>query len=123
MTKISVLIAEDNEDFARLLKAYLETCDQIEVTGMALDGKQAVRLAEDVKPDVLLLDLILPDIDGIEVLRRIHEKDAPPKTIVISAIGNDEKIYQMTNEFGIRRFFVKPFDMNMLTPAIHEANR
>lgn len=123
MTQISVLIAEDNEDFARLLKAHLETCDQIEVAGMALDGKQAVRLAEDAKPDVLLLGLILPDIDGIEVLRRIHEKDAPPKTIVISSIGNDEKIYQMTKEFDIRRFFVKPFDIRMLTLAIQEANR
>jgi two-component system response regulator (stage 0 sporulation protein A) len=120
MAKIRVLIAEDHEDFARLLRENLSVYPDIEVTGIACDGEQTVSMAEKTRPDVLLLDLMLPGMDGIEALEVLREKGMAPKTIVISAIGNDEAIIRRAMELGAQRFFVKPFEISSLACAISD---
>ena len=70
--KISVLIADDNPDFSQTLASYLESQDDMEVIGMAKDGTEAIDMIANTIPDVVLLDVIMPHLDGIGVLERIN---------------------------------------------------
>jgi DNA-binding NarL/FixJ family response regulator len=73
---IRVLIADDHRLFAEALEAILAGDDRIKVVGHAGDGREAVRLAGDLKPDVVLMDISMPVLDGIEAARRISKADA-----------------------------------------------
>ena len=71
--KISVAIADDNVEFAEILKNFLNSKEDIEVVGLASDGEEALKLITDKTPDVLLLDIIMPHLDGIGVLERMKK--------------------------------------------------
>jgi DNA-binding NarL/FixJ family response regulator len=72
---IRVLIADDHRLFAEALEAILAGDDRIKVVGHAVDGREAVRLAQDLKPDVVLMDISMPVLDGIEAARQISKSD------------------------------------------------
>ena len=72
MAVIRVLIADDHRLFAEALEAILDGDDRIKVVGHAVDGREAVRLAGDLTPDVVLMDISMPVLDGIEAARQIH---------------------------------------------------
>ena len=71
--KITVLIADDNRDFAMTLLEYLKKEDDLEVVGVAKDGKEASELISITKPDIAILDVIMPHLDGLGVLEKINE--------------------------------------------------
>ena len=75
MAVIRVLIADDHRLFAEALEAILDGDDRIKVVGHAGDGREAVRLASELKPDVVLMDISMPVLDGIEAARQIHAID------------------------------------------------
>lgn len=89
--KISVVIADDNTEFAEILKNFLNAKGDIEVLGMADDGEKAITLINEKEPDVVLLDIIMPHLDGIGVLEKLNaqEKKLDSTIIVLSAIGQD----------------------------------
>ena len=68
--KITILIADDNPDFANTLTGYIEEDSKFEIIAMARDGKQAVEMILNTEPDVVLLDVIMPHLDGIGVLEK-----------------------------------------------------
>ena len=80
-----VLIADDSQPIRLLLRVWLQVTDEFAVVGEAEDGRQAVRLAADLLPDVVLLDLSMPDLDGLEALPLIHRAAPGVQVVVVTA--------------------------------------
>ena len=119
--KITVLIADDNTDFSLTLKGYLDNDEDMEVVGIARDGEEAFKMIEATNPDIALLDVIMPHLDGLGVLEKIAESSImrPPMCIMLSAVGQD-KITQKAINLGAQYYIVKPFDITMLIKRIKE---
>ena len=119
--KITVLIADDNKEFANTLSRYLEDEDDMSVIGMARDGDEAFRMIQGTHPDIVLLDVIMPHVDGLGVLERINEANMAkrPMCIMLSAVGQD-KITQKATLLGAEYYVVKPFDIKLLIKRIKE---
>ena len=99
--KITVLVADDNSDFTMTLSNYLEKEEQIQIVGIARDGNEAYDMAVNLKPDILLLDIIMPHLDGLGVLEKLGETNLEkrPLSIILSAVGQD-KITQKAIALG-----------------------
>ena len=119
--KITILIADDNIDFTRTLSAYLEKMEDIEVVGIAKDGNEAIEIIKGTHPDILLLDVIMPHLDGIGVLEKLNETTMTKKpiSIMLSAVGQD-KITQKAISLGAQYYVVKPFDIEILIKRIRD---
>ena len=122
--KIKVLIADDNYDFSETLKQVLSRDDEIEVIGVASDGEEAYTKIINLKPDVCLLDVIMPHLDGLGVLEQISKIQLAnhPICIMVSAVGQD-KITQKAISLGADYYIVKPFDISLLVQRIKEIKR
>lgn len=120
-SKISVLIADDNKEFCNILNDYLLNQRDIVVTAMAKDGLEALKLIEEKKPDLVVLDIIMPHLDGLGVLEKLNGMniDPMPRIIVLSAVGQD-KITQRAITLGADYYVVKPFDMDIFTKRIRQ---
>ena len=119
--KITILIADDNPDFANTLTGYIEEDEKFEIIAIARDGKQAVEMILNTEPDVVLLDVIMPHLDGIGVLEKVTAANMKkhPICIMLSAVGQ-EKITQRALELGAEYYAIKPFDINVLLQRIKE---
>ena len=119
--KITILIADDNPDFANTLTSYIEEDDKFEIIAIARDGRQAVEMIVNTEPDVVLLDVIMPHLDGIGVLEKVTAANMKkhPICIMLSAVGQ-EKITQRALELGAEYYAIKPFDINVLLQRIKE---
>jgi len=119
--KITVLIADDNPEFTSTLAGYLENQDDMEVIGIARDGEEAFDMIVNIQPDIALLDVIMPHVDGLGVLERIANANMQkkPLSIMLSAVGQD-KITQKAIGLGAQYYVVKPFDINLLIKRIKE---
>lgn len=119
--KINVLIADDNREFGDILCEYLSNQNDIEVVGLARDGFEAVDLILQNTPDIAILDIIMPHLDGLGVLEKIASTnmEKKPLFIVLSAVGQD-KITQRALALGAEYYIVKPFDMDVLVSRIRQ---
>ena len=119
--KISVLIADDNQEFSHTLSNYINSQDDMEIIGMAKDGNEAVEMIANIEPDVVLLDVIMPHLDGLGVLERVNSMSSNkrPICIMLSAVGQD-KITQKAIMLGAEYYVVKPFDIELLIKRIRE---
>lgn len=119
--KLSILVADDNVDFAKTLTNCIEQEEGMEVIGIAQDGLEAIDMINNTKPDVAILDVIMPHLDGLGVLERIQgsDLDKKPLCIVLSAVGQD-KITTRAIELGAQYYVVKPFDIDLLIKRIKE---
>ncbi|EGD48585.1 sporulation transcriptional activator Spo0A [Ruminiclostridium papyrosolvens DSM 2782] len=119
--KIEVLIADDNREFGDILCEYLSNQEDIEVVGLARDGFEAVDLILQNTPDIAILDIIMPHLDGLGVLEKIASSnlEKKPLFIVLSAVGQD-KITQRALSLGAEYYIVKPFDMDVLVSRIRQ---
>ncbi|MGY0375238.1 sporulation transcription factor Spo0A [Clostridium sp. JNZ J1-5] len=119
--KISVVIADDNKEFCNILNDYLLNQRDIIVTGVAKDGIEALKLIQEKKPDLVVLDIIMPHLDGLGVLEKLNTMnvDPMPRIIVLSAVGQD-KITQRAITLGADYYVVKPFDMDVFTKRIRQ---
>ncbi|GAA0177204.1 sporulation transcription factor Spo0A [Clostridium sediminicola] len=120
-SKINVIIADDNKEFCNILNDYLLNQRDIMVTGIAKDGLEALDLIQEKKPDLIILDIIMPHLDGLGVLEKLSTLniDPIPRVIVLSAVGQD-KITQRALTLGADYYVVKPFDMEVFTKRIRQ---
>ena len=86
---IRLLIADNSMDYASLLSSYISADSDIDVVGIAGDGEKAIQMVQDTCPDVVLLDILMPRIDGLEVLQEIKAMNNCPLVFMISALRND----------------------------------
>ena len=84
MMSVRVLIVDDQKPFREASRMVVELTDGFEVVGEAENGEQAVELASSLRPDLVLMDVQMPGIDGIEATRRIRELESPPRVLVMS---------------------------------------
>lgn len=119
--KIKVIIADDNKEFCNILNDYLLNQHDIMVDGIANDGMEALELIKEKKPDLVILDIIMPHLDGLGVLEKLNnmEIDKIPRVIVLSAVGQD-KITQRAITLGADYYVVKPFNMDVLLKRIRQ---
>ena len=119
--KTTVLIADDNQEFSQTLANYIQEQEDMEVIGIAKDGEEAIDMITNVMPDVALLDVIMPHLDGIGVLEKMSviKCDKKPICIMLSAVGQD-KITQKAVGLGAEYYVVKPFDIELLIKRIRE---
>ena len=119
--KISVLIADDNQDFSHTLASYINSQEDMEVMAIAKDGNEAIDIIANTTPDVALLDVIMPHLDGLGVLEHINTitNEQKPICIMLSAVGQD-KITQKAINLGAEYYVVKPFDIELLIKRIRE---
>ncbi len=90
---IRVLLVDNHEIVRKGLRALLSTEEGIEAVGEAANGEEAVRLAAELEPSVVLMDLVMPVLDGIEATRQICAKDPEAKVLVLTSFGSDNKLF------------------------------
>jgi response regulator NasT len=115
---VRILVAEDETIIRLDLRALLEQAGY-EVCGEARDGVEAVELARELEPDLAVMDVKMPRLDGIDAARRILE-ERPIPIVMVTAYGQDE-IVSRAVEAGVFGYLVKPFREQDLLPAIHTA--
>lgn len=119
-SKIKVLIADPNDDFRLLLSDRLAMEEDIEIVGKASDGVQALNLCAETEPDVILLDLVLPNLDGLGVIQHLADLNALPSVFVISAFYNEQLVSRCA-ELGAYYFIPKPCDMSELITRLRQS--
>lgn len=118
--KTRILIADDNLDFVTTLTTYLNSQDDLEVIATAKDGIEAYEKILESKPQIVLLDIIMPHLDGIGVLEKLNSLDTPmPICIMLSAVGQD-RITSRAISLGASYYILKPFEMDVLVQRIKE---
>ena len=120
-SKINVVIVDDNKEFCNILKDYLSLEECINIYGIAHDGVAALKLVEEKKPDLIILDIIMPHLDGIGVLENLNKMklNPQPKVIILSAVGQDQ-VTQSAISLGAEYYVIKPFDMRMFIDRIKQ---
>ncbi|MBB2947090.1 DNA-binding NarL/FixJ family response regulator [Actinoplanes lutulentus] len=115
---ITVLIADDHPMFRRGLRALLGTMPEVEVLGEATDGNEAVRLAEDLHPRLILLDLHMPGGDGLAAIRRLTAVTPQPRILVVTMFEDDDSVFAALRA-GARGYVLKDTDEDEMMRAIH----
>lgn len=118
---IKIVLADDNKEFLEILKAFLSNQGDMEVIGCASNGMEAYEVIAEQQPDVVILDVIMPYLDGIGVLEKINQSDlqVKPLVVMLSAVGQD-KITERALALGAEYYIVKPFDMDTLAMRIRQ---
>ena len=113
--EMKVLIAEDNRELAEQMRSYLEQTEEFTVCGIAGSGRRAAELIRTEQPDVLILELIMPETDGFYLLDKLSsgELGKPPITVVASAL-RQESIISRSLSLGAHYYMVKPVNMELL---------
>jgi DNA-binding NarL/FixJ family response regulator len=119
---IRVLLADDQELVRSGFRLILELAGDIEVVGEAADGREAVRLAKELDPDVVLMDVRMPELDGIEATRRLRQAGAAARVLVLTTFDLDEYVYEAMRA-GASGFLLKDVPRDQLVTGVRTAAR
>jgi DNA-binding NarL/FixJ family response regulator len=117
---IRVLIVDDHAVVREGLRTFLELQDGIEVVGEAGDGEQAVARAVELEPDVILMDLVMPGLDGIGAMRELHRRSTPARVIVLTSFLDDERLMPAL-QAGAAGYLLKDVEPTELARAVRSA--
>ncbi|MEH7383104.1 sporulation transcription factor Spo0A [Bacillus sp. JJ1533] len=123
MKKIKVCVVDDNRELVNLLDEYLSSQDDIEILGVAYNGQDCLNMLQDKQPDVLVLDIIMPHLDGLAVLEKLRELnlEKQPNVIMLTAFGQED-VTKKAVDLGAAYFILKPFDMENLASRIRQVS-
>lgn len=119
ITRTKLLIADDNKEFCDILREYFTDQEDIELVGIAYNGVEALKMINEEQPNVVVLDIIMPHLDGIGVLEKLGQVESRPKVIMLTAFGQ-ESMTQKAVELGADYYLLKPFDIDVLTNRIRQ---
>lgn len=119
---IRILIVDDQSLFREALRTLLSAYPDLEVVGDASNGEEAIRLAVKLNPDVILMDLRMPVVDGVEATKRITQQSKKIKVIVLTTFDDDENVFEGLRA-GAVGYLLKDVSSEKLTEAIRAANR
>jgi len=117
---IRVLVADDQELVRAGFRALLEATDGLEVVGEAADGAEAIELTARLEPDVVLMDIRMPRLDGISATREVLEHENPPRVLILTTFDTDENVFDAL-EAGAVGFLVKDTPPSQLIDAVRAA--
>lgn len=120
--RITVVLADANEEFRTALKQALEATGEFDVVGCAADGLAAAQDIAERKPQLLVMDLLLPGLDGFGVLEQAAKDKVQMKTVVVSALYRDQIVSQAMNR-GVSFFMPKPCELTSLLDQMRRAVR
>jgi DNA-binding NarL/FixJ family response regulator len=114
-----ILVVDDSADFLSAAAAFLRTLKGHQVVGCAASGEEAVERTKDLQPDLVLMDLLMPGIDGLEATRRIKALPTPPRVLVVSL--HSESPYQLAAAQAAADGFVSKSDFAQRLPGLLQA--
>lgn len=122
MEKIKVCLIDDNKELIQMMMDFFEDEQDIDIVGAGFNGKECLDLIETHEPDVLVLDIIMPHIDGLGVLTRLRSMELKnkPHIIMLTAFGQEE-VMKKAVDLGASYFILKPFDLENLADQIRQA--
>jgi DNA-binding NarL/FixJ family response regulator len=120
MRRLQVLVIEDHPLMVEAIRVSLSSSDEFEIVGVAEDGGEALELAGRLRPAVVLLDLRLPGVDGLEILRRLKDSIPATKLVVLSACDESD-IVELALRAGASAFITKRIDPHDLAAALRQA--
>ena len=118
--RTSILIADDHEVVRNGIRSYLETIPDFQVVGEASSGEEALGMVSELIPDIVLLDLIMPGIDGIETTRRIKQISPRTQVVVLTSYHEDVHIFPALKA-GAISYILKDMKMEKLAEVLHRA--
>ncbi|MBH1936519.1 response regulator transcription factor [Streptomyces sp. AV19] len=118
---IKVLLVDDHQVVRKGLRTFLEIQEDIEVVGEAADGAEGVARAEELRPDVILLDVKMPGMDGIEALRRLRSLDSPARVLVVTSFTEQRTVIPALKA-GAAGYVYKDVDPDALAGAIRSVH-
>lgn len=116
-TRVGVLIADDDDRFRMVVSALLSGNDEIHVVGEAAGGREAVRQAQELVPDLVMLDVRMPDMDGLEAASVIHRMLPTTKIVMLTVSDEEEDVYEALKA-GASGYLLKENIMNDLAGAV-----
>ena len=121
MSTIKVAIVDDNRELANLLQQYLSSQQDMQVVAVAYNGQECLDLIAKTDVDVVVLDIIMPHLDGLAVLERMKDLNKPklPSMIMLTAFGQED-VMKKAVDLGAAYFVLKPFDMDELVRNIRQ---
>ena len=120
--KIRVLVADDHAIVRQGIYALLETEPDIQVVGEAQDGRQAIAEARRLEPDVVLMDLVMPVVDGVEAIRRIRASQPQVRVLVLTSFGGEDQVFPAIKA-GALGYILKDSTPSELVQAIRQVDR
>lgn len=115
-----IIIVDDNSKLCQMLQNFIESQDDLKIVGVANNGLEAIEIIRIQEPDLIILDLVMPQLDGLGVLERLNAlvTRTRPKIIMLTAFGQ-ESLAQQAMKLGVDYFILKPFDLDILNKRIH----
>ena len=116
---MKVVIVDDHESTISGLKSIIKEVKGLEITGQATNGIEALKLVKTGNPDMIISDILMPGLTGLEILEDLHECKGFPPMILITAFG-DENVHRKAKRLGAAAMFDKPFEIDDLLSKVRE---
>ena len=112
-----VMVIDDSAFILKAVERALKPYN-FEIVGYANNGKLGLEMFEELMPDIVVLDITMPEMDGLEVAANLFKKTPVPNVVMLSALGGHETYVERAKEIGVKQFLTKPFKDNELIDAI-----